>query len=132
LSLVQSHAGKRIDSPTAWFPSASPTSPCRSPREPRRRGGRADSDVVFNAAAGGGQFRHPPGAALLLAGRVSWYDQSPRLRVREISFVVFVYLVCLLKAAEGSFFAKFSCVVLGILVAFEWILAGVYWVARIV
>jgi hypothetical protein len=73
------------------------------PQAPRRRGGQAASDELLNVAATGGQFRHPPGAALLLAGRVSWYDQSPRLRVLEISFVVFVYLVCLLKLQREVF-----------------------------
>jgi len=46
--------------------------------------------------------------------------------------IVFVYLVCLLLSCGGKSFDKFPCMVLGILVAFEWILAGVYWVARIV
>lgn len=60
---------------------------------PQHAGGRRAGcfDGLSYAGSEDDRFHSPPGASVPLAARVSWYEQSPLLRVLEISFLFSVY-----------------------------------------
>jgi hypothetical protein len=60
---------------------------------PQHAGGRRAGcfDGLSYAGSEDDLFHSPPGASVPLAARVSWYEQSPLLRVLEISFLFSAY-----------------------------------------